>query len=70
MRNTNADPRVKQAASERMRKMNKARRHLRDEAELAEKNQRDIQNLGQSGELDAVHAGQLKLQSASVIRRS
>ena len=42
---------------------NIARRHLRDEAELSDKRQQDIQKLGQSAELDAAHAGQQKLKA-------
>ena len=40
-----------------------ARDHLREEAELADKRQQDIHKLGPSAELDAVYAGQLKLQA-------
>ena len=42
---------------------NIARRHLRDEAELSDKRQEDIQKLGQSAELDAAHAGEQRLQA-------
>jgi len=41
-----------------------ARRHLRDEADLFNKRQQDIQKLGSSPELDAVYVGQQKLQAS------
>jgi hypothetical protein len=38
-------------------------RHLHTEAQLADKRQKDIQKFGPSAELDAVHAGEQKLEA-------
>ena len=47
-----------------------ARRHLKDEAALADKRKEDIRKFGPSADLDAVHASQQRYAGTAIRRRT